>query len=213
MSFLRQGPRAPNGHETVITGDCPMHPCALLIVDAIADFGSPRGEALLRQARRVVPRIAALKERMKRAGAAVIYANDNHGQWRWDFRHLVERCGAEGRPGADVVRALAPAPDDYFVLKPRPSPFFQTPLATLLRNLGVDTMVIAGFSGDGGVLAAATDAQMRDYRVIVPADAIASESPERTRRALSHMKESLNIDTRLSPRSAERALMAEAEAD
>jgi len=186
----------------------PALPCALLIVDAISDFDFPGGDRLLRAARRVAPRIALLKRRMKGFGAAVVFANDNPGRWRSDFRGLVERCGAEGCPGAPIVAALAPEPDDYFVLKPKHSPFFDTPLALLLQDLGVQTLVIAGFAGDGCVLTAAADAHMRDYSVFVPRDAIASQTPARNRRALALLRESLEVDTRPVARLTRRVLSA-----
>lgn len=58
--------------------------------------------------------------------------NDNFGRWKSDFRRLVEHCLNDGVPGEEIARVLQPEEDDYFVLKPKHSAFFETPLDTLL---------------------------------------------------------------------------------
>jgi nicotinamidase-related amidase len=179
--------------------------CALLLVDVISDFSFDGGADLLRHARKAAAPIANLRRRLKQHGVPIIYANDNRGQWRSDFRKLVVDCAREGA-GADVVRAFVPDEDDYFILKPKHSPFFATPLALLLQDLSVDTLVICGFAGDGCVVAAATDAHMRDYRVFVPVDCIASETPARNRRALAHMRDALESHVRPSAELTPRVL-------
>ena len=61
---------------------------ALVLIDVINDFDFPKAEALLRHALPAAERIAALKERARRARIPTIYANDNFGRWRSDFRAL-----------------------------------------------------------------------------------------------------------------------------
>jgi nicotinamidase-related amidase len=62
---------------------------ALILIDVINDFDFPRAPSLLRYALPAAQRIAALKERAKRARIPVIYANDNFGRWRSDFRQQI----------------------------------------------------------------------------------------------------------------------------
>jgi len=47
--------------------------------------------------------------------------NDNFGRWRSDFAALVRHCLDDGVRGGAMVATLAPAEDDYFVLKPKHS--------------------------------------------------------------------------------------------
>jgi isochorismate hydrolase len=123
------------------------------------DFaGSPR---LLPAIERTARRIAAVKRRMKRVRCPVVYVNDNFGKWRSDFRTLLARCLNEQCRGKQVARILAPEGDDYFVLKPKHSAFYATPLELLLRYLNVDGVVITGIAGDNCVLFTAADAYMR----------------------------------------------------
>jgi len=53
------------------------------------------------------------------------------------------------------------------------SPFGQTSLDATLRNLGVDTVVVAGVSVNLGVIGLCIEAVNHGYRVAVPTDAVA----------------------------------------
>lgn len=171
-------------------------PSALLIVDMINALAFPQGDAMLRFALPAAERIARLKARIKPLGVPVIYANDNYGQWRSDFRQVVTVCGDEGSLGAPLVKQLHPEPDDYFVLKPQHSAFHETPLEMLLRDLGTTTLLITGIAADSCVLATAMAAHMREFRLFVPADCVASETAARKRRTLKLFEETLDVDTR-----------------
>ena len=127
---------------------------------------------------------------------ATVYVNDNFMHWQVDFSALVAICQHDGSLGAELARCLPPEPDDYFVLKPKHSGFFDTPLAILLAKLGAKRLVITGVAADGCVLTTATDAHMREFAVHVPRDCVASISPQRTERALALMKDSMKIDVR-----------------
>ena len=131
-------------------------------------------------------RVAALKARCRRAGVPVIYGNDNHGHWRSDLRQVVESSLASEGAGARITALVAPRDDDYFVLKPKHSAFFGTPLDLLLQHLDVRRLLLAGVASDQCVMATAMDARMRDYEVLVVGDCVASQTVARNRRALEH---------------------------
>lgn len=172
-------------------------PC-LLIIDMINEFDFDGSARLLPAIERTARRIAAVKRRMKRVRCPVVYVNDNFGKWRSDFRKLLARCLHEQCRGKQVARILAPDGDDYFVLKPKHSGFYATPLELLLRYLNVDGVVITGIAGDNCVLFTAADAYMREFSIAVPADCIVSLDEDRNRSALEHMRASLKADTRPS---------------
>jgi nicotinamidase-related amidase len=172
----------------------------LLIIDMISSWDFPDAEKLLPHAARIAPAIAALKARCRRAGVPVIYANDNRGQWRSDFRQVVSASIAHGGDGARITTQLAPDEDDYFVLKPKHSAFFGTPLDLLLQHLQAHRLILTGVASDQCVVNTATDARMRDYEVLVPADCIASQSAARNKGAIAHFGEALNVPTTASTR-------------
>lgn len=162
---------------------------ALLIVDIINDFAFPGGEHLAQQMDPVLDAIENLRERYDAAQRPVIHVNDNFGRWRSNFDELIAWCGREGAIGAKVAARMQPRDSDYFVLKPAQSGFYQTALATLLEHLDVRHLTLAGLTGDQCVLTTAMDAHMRDYRLWIPADAVASITPPRNQRALDYLGE------------------------
>ena len=164
---------------------------ALLIIDVINDFVFPGGEQLARQMAPVVAAIDTLRRQADALQRAVIHVNDNFGRWRSNFEQVIEYCRRDGALGAHVAERLAPRKTDYFVLKPGQSGFYQTPLPALLEHLKVSGLVLTGVAGDQCVLNTAMDAHMRDFRLWVPADAVASITPQRNRRALDHISEVL----------------------
>jgi len=178
----------------------------LLLVDVVNSFDFPQAGKLLPHALPAARRIAALKQRLRKCGIPAIYVNDNFGRWRSDFRQQVEACLAGDCMGAPIVGQLAPAEDDYFVLKPKHSAFFCTSLEVLLSYIGARRLIITGFATDICVLFTANDAYLRDFEVIVPADCCAAETTAAHRRACRHMERFLRADIRPSTRWRPSAL-------
>ena len=118
----------------------------------------------------------------------MIYVNDNFGKWRSDFSKLIAHCLEDDVRGRPLVQLLHPDPEDYFVLKPKHSGFFSTTLDTLLAYLQAKTLILAGIAGNSCVLFTAHDAFMRDFHLLIPADCVASNTPEDNRYALAHMR-------------------------
>ena len=171
---------------------------ALLLIDVINPMEFDGSDKLLRQALPMANALAAFKFRAKQAGIPAIYTNDNFGRWRSDFPKLVQYCLDDAMPGSPLVRRLVPEPEDYFVLKPKHSAFYQTNLETLLNYLGVKTVIVTGVAGDICVLFTANDAYMRDLNVIVPPDCIASEDPKQTQLVLELMHRVLKAEIQTS---------------
>lgn len=171
------------------------HATCLLIVDMISTWDFPDAEKLAPFAEAAARRIARLKARCAKAGIPALYVNDNLGQWRSDFRHLVEASMRLSETGARIGSALAPDDNDYFVLKPKQSGFFATPLDLLLRHLCARRLVITGVSGDMCIAFTASEARIRDYEVVVPQDCVASQTRTRNARALRLLREALDIAT------------------
>jgi nicotinamidase-related amidase len=180
------------GNQNDLHGSAPdNHPVALLLVDVINHFEFPRGEELLRCALPIAPRIAKLKRRAGSAGVPVIYVNDNFGRWRSSLACLLEHCLEPGVRGKPFVEQLRPGKQDYFVLKPKHSGFYQTPLELLLKHLGTQLVVITGVSTNSCVLFTANDAYMRDLNVVVPPDCVAACTEREQNSALEEMKNML----------------------
>ena len=166
----------------------------LLIIDMINDFEFAEAEKLFPAVMQAAERIASLKKRATAARIPTIYVNDNFGRWRNDFRKLVEYCLTSPCKGQSIARLLRPDEKDYFVLKPKHSGFFATPLELLLKFLGTRRLILTGVAGDTCVLYTAADAYMRDFTLCVPSDCTVSLNPKSNESALDHMKTTLKAD-------------------
>jgi nicotinamidase-related amidase len=171
---------------------------ALILIDVINDLAFAEGKKLLKHATPMAERIAVLKKRAKQAGIPCIYINDNFGRWQSNFHKLIEHCLKEDVCGKPLATLLQPEEDDYFVLKPKHSGFYSTTLELLLTYLGAKTLILTGIAGNICVLFTANDAYIRDYRLCVPADCIASNTVRENNIALELMKKVLKADTRPS---------------
>jgi nicotinamidase-related amidase len=180
--------------------------CALLLIDWINDLEFDSGEKLLPRALAAAKATAALRRRAKQAGVPVIYCNDNFGKWRSDFRSLLDHVLRDEVRGRPIAQLLAPDEQDYFVLKPKHSGFHSTSLDVLLAHLGASTLILTGIAGNFCVLFTAQDAYMRDFRLLVPRDCIASEEEADDRHALEHMAKVCKAEIGPSPGIDLRAL-------
>ena len=171
---------------------------ALLLIDLINHFEFPGSDELLRAARPVAAAAARLKQRCAEHDVPVIYVNDNFGRWRSDLHSLVRHCLRPRAIGRDVVELVKPGPNDYFVLKPQNSAFYSTVLETLLRHLGVRTVILCGLATDNCILFSAHDAYLRKFQLFVPQDGCAAESPRAHRRALELIASTTKADLRIT---------------
>jgi nicotinamidase-related amidase len=173
------------------------HSC-LLIIDMINEFAFREADKLFPAIEQTAKNIATLKRSVRAAGWPVLYVNDNFGKWRSDFRTLVARCLEENCRGRRIAGLLRPDEDDYFVLKPKHSGFFATPLELLLSFLHARRLIITGVAGDNCVLYTAADAYMREFEVVVPADCVVSLDSAVNAAALEQMRKTLKAETESS---------------
>ena len=168
---------------------------ALLIIDMISCWDFPDAEKLLPGARAARLQRRDAPRNGMRAGVPAIYVNDNRGRWRSDFPKLVELSLASGGAGAEITSTLLPEETDYFVLKPKQSAFFATPLELLLAYLKATRLIVTGVASDQCIWATVADAGMRDLEAVVPRDCVASQTSARNERFLRQAQEALRVST------------------
>jgi nicotinamidase-related amidase len=189
--------RAPSDLHGNVPDKCSV---ALLLVDVINAMEFPGAHKLERSATAAAKKLAELRTRAQRAGVPCIYANDNFGRWRSDFKTLVEHVRKGDGAGAAIAELLTPGEHDYFVLKVKQSAFYQTCLGLLLEHLGVNTLIIGGVATDNCVNMTANDAYLRGFELLVLRDGSASENAAAHRAALTQMRRVLKAKT---PRCAD----------
>jgi nicotinamidase-related amidase len=169
---------------------------ALLIIDMLNAFDFEGADKLLEATKAIIDPINRLREAARAADLPVIYVNDNYNRWCDERSDLIAWLSRDGAPGGPIARAIAPADDDYFVVKPEASGFYSTVLPALLPRLGVTSLVLTGVAADICVLFTAADAHMREYELWVPGDAVAGSDEERTRWGLTLMRDTMSADVR-----------------
>jgi ureidoacrylate peracid hydrolase len=88
----------------------------------------------------------------------------------------VERC-MEGTWGADFYR-VSPLPYEDVVQKHRYSAFAGTHLDALLKQAGIQTLILAGVTTNVCVESTARDGFMRDYYIVFLSDCTATYNPD-----------------------------------
>jgi nicotinamidase-related amidase len=172
---------------------------ALVIIDMQRDFLEPGGfgEALgndVSQLARIVPACAALLSGLRAAGIPIIHTREGHRPDLSDAPKAKVERGApslrigdagpmgriliRGEAGHDIVAALSPLPGEPVVDKPGKGAFYQTDLDLMLRNRGIDTLMVAGVTTEVCVHTTIREANDRGYRCIALADCCASYFPE-----------------------------------
>ena len=98
------------------------------------------------------------------------------------------RILVRGEPGHDIVDALYPADGEPVIDKPGKGAFHQTDLAQVLKNHGIDTLMVCGVTTEVCVHTTIREGNDRGYRCVALADACASYFPEFHRIGLEMIK-------------------------
>lgn len=163
-------------------GDAP----GVLVVDMTEEFtgertavGTPAVEAT-----------AVLLEAARAAAVPVVFTRPDPALPD-DYRGTTKpkAPSAPGREGRNVIDDRLDPRDDEFVLdKPRASAFFDTHLAAMYREWGVDTLVVTGLTTSGCVRASVVDAHSHNFNTVVVAEGTADRS------AISHEISLFDLD-------------------
>jgi nicotinamidase-related amidase len=149
---------------------------ALVVVDMQNDFVREGGSLRVPDAEATIPAIRTLLELARGSGMKVVFTQDTHtdGDPEWA---IWPRHAREGSWGWEIVDALAPRQDETVIRKVRYDGFYGTSLDHLLRQWGVDTLVLCGTVANICVHYTAASAALRWYSVIVVKDAVSALDP------------------------------------
>ena len=155
---------------------------ALLVIDVVQAYLDP-ASPLYAGVEAALESIVRLIEAARAAGAPVIYTVVVYGAGGTDgglFYHKVPALKAfdAGSPLGRFPPQINPRDDEVVVVKQYASAFFGTSLASTLRALGVDTVVMGGFSTSGCVRASALDALQHGFAPFVVREACGDRAPQ-----------------------------------
>lgn len=136
----------------------------------------------------VLPNLQQLIGRFRAVGAEVMYTvmenQTRDGRDRSLDYKLSDFFIAKGSWDAKVVDAVAPGDDEIVLPKTSSGVFNSTNIDYLLRNIGIETLVLTGFLTDQCVDHTVRDAADRGYYPICLSDAVATHSQDRHDSAL-----------------------------
>lgn len=164
-----------------------MSKYAILVVDMLNDFvtgslGCPRALDIVKPTKELL-------EGARKNNVPVIFCNDSHFKGIDNELKLWGDHAIRGTKGAEVIPELKIYDQDYVILKRRYSSFFQTDLDLLLKELGVDTVVITGLHTHMCCRHTAADAYQNNYTVIFAKEATNSFTEEDYLYGLKYAKE------------------------
>jgi ureidoacrylate peracid hydrolase len=166
---------------------------ALLVIDMQNTFCMPGAPGEVPLARAIAPRINRLGSRLRALGVPVIWvvhANTvqaGRSDWEVFFNHVVRNPDVRRRMAQSLAperqrvwEELAVEAGDITLVKNRYSALAHgaSPLERVLRNLGVDTVLVAGTKTNVCCDSTARDAMMLDFKSVMLSDCCAALSDE-----------------------------------
>jgi biuret amidohydrolase len=172
---------------------------ALVVIDMQRDFLEPGGFGELlgndvAELARVVAPLRALLGTARDAGMFVVHTREGHrpdladcppsklarggGELTIGSHGPKGRILVRGEHGHDIVDELAPVDGEVVLDKPGKGAFHATDLDHLLRNRGIERLIVTGVTTEVCVHTTVREANDRGYECFVPADCVGSYFPE-----------------------------------
>lgn len=146
---------------------------AMIVVDMQNDFLEDDAKLLSKQARSIVPRLAETLDFCREQGIRVLYTAHVHrgdgcdmGRFRDLYPPIADGSALQDDTrGSEIFEALKPQPGEHVIKKHRYSGFFGTDLDIILREWGIENVIISGTTTENCCHATARDAMFRNYKV------------------------------------------------
>ena len=162
---------------------------ALLVIDMQEEFVKPNwAPSWIPEATRQAPKIKKLIEHCRSRNIPVIYTvfsqTNNYLDRPLSGKFMPNRYPeitidpAECYDGGKVWNELSPREDEIVIHKPSYGAFYDTPLETILKNLGKDTVIICGTLTNYCCGTTARQAYERGFYVIFGSDVTSTDDPE-----------------------------------
>ncbi len=157
--------------------------------------------------RGIIPKMAALNDAARHAGGKIFYRR----MLRWPnsagaihntpmARALAKTNSADltlGSKSLEIIPDLAPQPGDFFyeISHGAMTSFHDSGLDSLLRNMGIETVIPIGVSINVAIVGATIEAVNRNYKCIVPMDCVSGVPADYGDAVLQHTIRALAIVT------------------
>lgn len=161
---------------------------ALLVIDMQSGFldldGTFGKKGLNKNQRAIIPNVAKLVDACRETGMPIIWSiqehirDDNTRKSHKIPNHLEKRnifVASRGTNELNIQEDLEPhfSDEDHILYKHRASCFFDTNLATKLKMLGTQMVIISGVNSNYCVESTIREGYFHDFDIVVPADCVA----------------------------------------
>jgi isochorismate hydrolase len=147
--------------------------CALFVIDMQEFFGSIAAP--------VISNVKRIIDSCRERDLKIIYTRHGHKDLSVDGGMLAEWWDTHaqyGTPEWEIIKEVSPREKDVLIDKNRYSAFFNTDLDRILKEAGVEQVIITGVMTNCCCETTARDAFMHDYRVFFISDATATATEE-----------------------------------
>lgn len=147
---------------------------AVVVIDMQYTYTDPSSAVGSSRLQPTINSVQKLLKVARRRKIPVLYVTTKHRRDGLDMgllqrkikflhRHLIE-----GTRWVEIDEQVKPKPGDFMIVKKTTDAFSYTPLDLILRNLGVDTLLITGCSTSACIRATVESAHKLGYRPIIP---------------------------------------------
>ncbi len=162
---------------------------ALLVIDMQRQFFVDDDGDGVDDMQAIIPRVANLTEQARKVGCRVIHTRETYKADLSDVSPFRQSLGYVGRPGPlgcfcipgepghDFLEAVMPRPGETVIDKASFGAFHETDLDAILRDAGIDHLVVCGVTTQCCVHSTLREAVDRGYWCVTVADCCAATEP------------------------------------
>ncbi|NQW12499.1 MAG: cysteine hydrolase [Alphaproteobacteria bacterium] len=167
---------------------------ALIAIDLQRDFLDPAGYIAaagddISSMRAIIPNAVALLDAARGTGVTVIHTREGYAADLSDMHALKRDRNAAGQPGPlgrllirgepghAHIAECQPSPDEVIIDKPGFGAFYRTDLDAILRDRGIDRLILFGVTTQCCVASTLREAVDRGFRCLTVEDACAATTP------------------------------------
>lgn len=158
----------------------PQYSGALIVVDMVYDFVNSKGSVYYESNKQILKNINRLIPEARKNNLLIIFIQHSHRIGKYDPATLVGRKNClEGTGGDELDPSLSIDKEkDYVLKKRRYSAFAHTDLDLILREHGIQDVVICGTKTNNCIRSTVEDAYHLEYNVYVISDCVGTDNKE-----------------------------------